>query len=433
MNDASVPPRRDPRSERKDIFEKCWKFNRARALQEAGLYIYFETFGGREGCGPSETMLGSRKILMFGSNDYLDLAWDPRVKGAAAAAIRKYGTGCSGSRLLNGTLPIHVQLEEELAEFMGKEDAIIFGTGFQANYAVIAALATEGELILCEHNLHASLVDGALRSSARTLRYRHNDMLHLEKRLQQANGEGVLIVSESVFSMEGDIADLKAVTSLAQKYGARTYVDEAHGLGIFGPTGAGVAEEQGALKDIDIVMGTFSKSLAAAGGFVAASEPVIHFLKHLAQPFVFSASVPPASVEAVRCALRILRAEPERRQRLLRIASLIRRELGALGFKVIDGNSPIVAVVIPDEILLFQMARALLDEGIYVNGVARPGATQNLIRISCTAAHTEAHAWRLIEVIERLAKRLHMELEKPAKAAGGKHVADCPRPEVPAR
>jgi 7-keto-8-aminopelargonate synthetase-like enzyme len=242
-------------------------------------------------------------------------------------------------------------------------------------------------------------------------------MQHLEKRLQQANGEGVLIVSESVFSMEGDVADLRAVTSLAKKYGARTYVDEAHGLGIFGPTGAGVAEEQGVLKDVDVVMGTFSKSLAAAGGFIAATEPVVHYLKHLAQPFVFSASVPPASVEAVRCALRILRTEPERRHRLLRIADLIRRELVTLGFSVIDGNSPVVAVVIPDEIMLFQMARELLEEGIYVNGVARPAATQNLIRISCTAAHTEAHAWRLIEVMERLAKRLNLELEKPAKAA----------------
>jgi 8-amino-7-oxononanoate synthase len=417
MNDAPVPQPNGAPSDRKDIFEKCWKFNRARALQEAGLYIYFETFGGREGCGPSEMMLGDRKILMFGSNDYLDLTWDPRVKEAAAAAIHKYGTGCSGSRLLNGTLPIHVQLEEELADFMGKEEAIVFGTGFQANYATIAALANEGELILCEHNLHASLVDGALRSAARTMRYRHNDMQHLEKRLQQANGEGVLIVSESVFSMEGDVADLKSVTSLARKYGARTYVDEAHGLGIFGPTGAGVAEEQGVLKDVDVVMGTFSKSLAAAGGFIAATEPVVHYLKHLAQPFVFSASVPPASVEAVRCALRILRTEPERRHRLLRIADLIRRELASLGFNVIDGNSPVVAVVIPDEIMLFQMARELLEEGIYVNGVARPAATQNLIRISCTAAHTEAHAWQLIEVMERLAKRLNLELEKPAKAA----------------
>lgn len=406
MKDASVPPPNGSPTERRDIFEKCWKFNRARMLQEAGLYVYFETFGSREGCGPSEIRQGSRKILMFGSNDYLDLTWDPRVKEAAAAAIRQYGTGCSGSRLLNGTLPIHIKLEEELAEFMGKEEAIVFGTGFQANYAVIAALATEGETILCEHNLHASLVDGALRSAARTMRYRHNDMQHLEKRLQQSNGDGVLIVSESVFSMEGDVADLKGVTSMARKYGARTYVDEAHGIGIFGPTGAGVAEEQGVLEDVDVVMGTFSKSLAAAGGFVAATEPVIHYLKHLAQPFVFSASVPPASVAAVRCALGILKAEPERRQRLLQVADLIRRELAALGFNVIDGTSPVVAVVIPEDVLLFQMAKRLLEEGIYVNGVVKPAATQNLLRISCTAAHTEDHAWRLVEVMERIAKEL---------------------------
>jgi len=417
MKDASVPPPSGLPTERRDIFEKCWKFNRARMLQEAGLYVYFETFGSREGCGPSEIRQGSRKILMFGSNDYLDLTWDPRVKEAATAAIRQYGTGCSGSRLLNGTLPIHVQLEEELAEFMGKEEAIVFGTGFQANYAVIAALATEGETILCEHNLHASLVDGALRSAARTMRYRHNDMQHLEKRLQQSNGDGVLIVSESVFSMEGDVADLKGVTSMARKYGARTYVDEAHGIGIFGPTGAGVAEEQGVLEDVDVVMGTFSKSLAAAGGFVAATEPVIHYLKHLAQPFVFSASVPPASVAAVRCALGIMKAEPERRQRLLQVADLIRRELAALGFNVIDGTSPVVAVVIPEDVLLLQMAKRLLEEGIYVNGVMKPAATQNLLRISCTAAHTEDHAWRLVEVMERIAKELNMELEKPGKAA----------------
>lgn len=417
MKDASVPPPNGSLTERRDIFEKCWKFNRARMLQEAGLYVYFETFGSREGCGPSEIRQGSRKILMFGSNDYLDLTWDPRVKEAATAAIRQYGTGCSGSRLLNGTLPIHVQLEEELAEFMGKEEAIVFGTGFQANYAVIAALATEGETILCEHNLHASLVDGALRSAARTMRYRHNDMQHLEKRLQQSNGDGVLIVSESVFSMEGDVADLRGVTSMARKYGARTYVDEAHGIGIFGPTGAGVAEEQGVLEDVDVVMGTFSKSLAAAGGFVAATEPVIHFLKHLAQPFVFSASVPPASVAAVRCALGIMKAEPERRQRLLQVADLIRRELVALGFNVIDGTSPVVAVVIPEDVLLLQMAKRLLEEGIYVNGVMKPAATQNLLRISCTAAHTEDHAWRLVEVMERIAKELNMELEKPGKAA----------------
>ncbi len=421
MEDLSTAQSSPARSTRKDIFEKCWNFNRARALQEAGLYLYFEVFGTREGCGASEIMLGDRKILMFGSNDYLDLTNDPRVKEAAIAAIHKYGTGCSGSRLLNGTLSIHVALEEELAEFVGKEAALVLGTGFQANYAVIAALAQEGEVILCEHNLHASLVDGALRSEARSVRFRHNDMQHLEKRLQQCD-EGALIVTESVFSMEGDMADLKALTEIAARYGARTYVDEAHGIGLFGPTGAGVAEEQGVLKDVDVIMGTFSKSLAAAGGFVASTEPVIHYLKHLAQPFVFSASVPPASVETARAALRILKTEPDRRNAPMVIAAKIRADLSALGFNVIQARSPVVAVVIQEDVALFLMAKQLLEEGIYVNPVVKPAAAQNLLRISCTAAHNDGHASRLVETMERIAKRLNVELE-PVKANGKANVA----------
>lgn len=422
MEDVAAARSGHPRSNRKDIFEKCWNFNRARALQEAGLYLYFEAFGTRRGCGASEITLGDRKILMFGSNDYLDLTNDPRVKEAAIEAIREFGTGCSGSRLLNGTLHIHVRLEEELAEFAGKEAAILLGTGFQANYAVIAGLAQEGDVILCEHNLHASLVDGALRSEARSVRFRHNDMQHLEKRLQQCE-ESALIVTESIFSMEGDMADLKTLTALANRYGARTYVDEAHGIGLFGPTGAGVAEEQGVLKDVDVIMGTFSKSLAAAGGFVASTEPVIHYLKHLAQPFVFSASIPPASVETVRAALHILKTEPERRQTPLRVAQKIRTELAAQGFHVIHANSPVVAVIIPDDIVLFQMAKQLLEEGIYVNPVVKPAATQNLLRISCTAAHNDAHAWRLVETMERLAKRLNMGLAQPIKEHSKANVA----------
>lgn len=414
MADVSTAQSTPTSSNRRDVFEKCWNFNRARALQEAGLYLYFEVFGTREGCGASEIMLGDRKILMFGSNDYLDLTNDSRVKEAAIAAIRKYGTGCSGSRLLNGTLGIHVELEEELADFVGKEAALVMGTGFQANYAVIAALAQDGEVILCEHNLHASLVDGALRSEARSVRFRHNDMQHLEKRLQQCE-EGALIVTESIFSMEGDMADLKALTALSARYGARTYVDEAHGIGLFGPTGAGVAEEQGVLKDVDVIMGTFSKSLAAAGGFVASTEPVIHYLKHLAQPFVFSASIPPASVETARTALRILKAEPDRRNAPLLTAAKIRKDLTALGFGVIQARSPVVAVIIQDDVALFLMAKQLLEEGIYVNPVVKPAAAQNLLRISCTAAHNDGHAARLVETMERIARRLNVELEKPAK------------------
>src|SRR5215831_3567012 len=301
-----------------DIFEKCRTFTRPSDLKATGLYMYFEVFGEREGCEPGEVRLGKRKVLMFGSNDYLDLIPHPKVKEAAAQAIKKYGSGCSGSRLLNGTLDLHIKVEQELAAFVHKESAIIFGTGFQANYATLSALTEKGDVMICDHNLHASLVEGALRSPARTVRFRHNDLDHFERCLENCPpDEKIFIVSEGVFSMEGDIADLRGVCGLAKPYGARVYVDEAHGIGVLGPTGAGAAEHLGVLDDIDIVMGTFSKSLASVGGFVASSKPVIDYLKHTSRPFVFSASLPAASVAAVGAALEIMRKEPERRQRLL--------------------------------------------------------------------------------------------------------------------
>src|SRR5215831_4457508 len=304
-----------------DIFEKSRNFTRPSDLQSAGLYMYFEVFGDREGCSSGEIRMGRRKVLMFGSNDYLDLINHPKVKESAIHALKKYGSGCSGSRLLNGTLDLHVKVEAELAAFVRKESAIIFGTGFQANYATLSALTEKGDVLVCDHNLHASLVEGALRSPARTVRFRHNDMDHFERCLSNCPPEEkIFIISEGVFSMEGDIADLPRILELARPYGARTYVDEAHGIGVLGPTGAGAAEHLGVLDDVDIVMGTFSKSLASVGGFIAAEKAVVEYLKHTARPFVFSASLPPASVSAVAAALQIMKQEPERRQRLLRIA-----------------------------------------------------------------------------------------------------------------
>jgi 8-amino-7-oxononanoate synthase len=393
-----------------DLFEKCRNFTRPSELQAAGLYMYFEVFNDREGCGPGEVRMGDRKVLMFGSNDYLGLITHPKVREAAAQAIKKYGTGCSGSRLLNGTLDLHVKLEAELAAFVHKEAAIIFGTGFQANYAALSALAEKGDVMVCDHNLHASLVEGALRSAARTVRFRHNDLEHLERCLEACPPEErILIVSEGVFSMEGDIADLPGTIRLARPYGARVYVDEAHGLGVLGPTGAGAAEHLGVLDDVDIIMGTFSKSLASVGGFVAASKPVIDYLKHVARPFVFSASLPAASVAAVGAALEILKKEPERREKLLQVARRLRQELRSRGFSVLDGETPIVPVVIPDEIGLCRLCKGLLEEGIYTNPVLRPAAAQNLLRISCTATHTDRHADRLLTMLEKVAKRLQIE------------------------
>ena len=393
-----------------DIFEKCRNFTRPSDLQHAGLYMYFEVFGDREGCGAGEVRIGKRKVLMFGSNDYLDLITHPKVKESAAQAIKKYGSGCSGSRLLNGTLDIHVKLEAELAAFVHKEAAIIFGTGFQANYGTLSALTEKGDVMICDHNLHASLVEGALRSAARTVRFRHNDLDHFERCLENCPPEEkIFIVSEGVFSMEGDIADLRGILKLAKPYGARTYVDEAHGIGVLGPTGAGAAEHLGVLDEIDIIMGTFSKSLASVGGFIAAERAVVDYLKHTARPFVFSASLPPASTAAVGAALQIMKKEPERRQRLLRIAGLLREELRARGFAVLPGETPIVPVVIDQELDLCRLCKKLLEEGIYINPVLRPAAAQNLLRISCTAAHTEAHVERLMATLVRVSDSLGIE------------------------
>ncbi|MCS7315807.1 MAG: aminotransferase class I/II-fold pyridoxal phosphate-dependent enzyme [Bryobacterales bacterium] len=404
---------------RPDLFEKCRNYGRmvggyfmrpqdAKAL---GLYTYFEVFGPREGLPPGEIRWGDRTVLMFGSNDYLDLINHPRVKEAAIEAVRRYGSGCSGSRLLNGTLDLHVRLEAELAAFVGKQAAMTFGTGFQTNYATLSGLTEKGDVLVCDHNLHASLVEGALRSGARKVRFRHNDMDHLERCLRAcAPDERILIVSESVFSMEGDVADLRNTVRLAKQYHARVFVDEAHGIGVFGPTGAGVAEQQGVLADVDIVMGTFSKSFASVGGFIAADQDVIEYLRHTTRGFVFSAALPPASVAAVLAALQIIREEPERRHRLLRTAQRLRSELRARGFWVYDGETPIVPVVIPNELDLFRVVRGLLEEGIYVNPVLKPAASQNLVRISCTAAHTDEHVERLVETLGRVTQRLNIDL-----------------------
>jgi 8-amino-7-oxononanoate synthase len=400
-------PGRKKGSSSNDIFEKCRNFTRPSDLQSAGLYMYFEVFGDREGCGPGEVRMGRRKVLMFGSNDYLDLITHPKVKEAAAQAIRKYGSGCSGSRLLNGTLDIHVALEAELSAFVHKEAAIIFGTGFQANYATLSALTEKGDVMICDHNLHASLVEGALRSPARTMRFRHNDMEHLERCMENCPPEDkMLLVSEGVFSMEGDIADLRGILRVAKPYGARVYVDEAHGIGVLGPTGAGAAEHLGVLDDIDIVMGTFSKSLASVGGFIAGDREVVDYLKHTARPFVFSASLPAGSVAAVAASLQVMRKEPERRLHVLRIARALREELRARGFNVLPGETAIVPVVIQEELDLCRLCKTLLEQGIYINPVLRPAAAQNLLRISCTAAHTEKHVDRLITTLERVANDL---------------------------
>ena len=393
-----------------DVFEKCRAFTRPGELQKSGLYMYFQTFGDRDGCQPGEVRLGSSRVLMFGSNDYLDLITHPQVKEAAVQAIRKYGSGCSGSRLLNGTLDLHVKLEVELAAFVRKEAAMIFGTGFQANYATLSALTEKGDVMICDHNLHASLVEGGLRSVARVMRFRHNDLDHFERCLNNcASEEKILVVSEGVFSMEGDLAQLRGLVNLSKSKAARIYVDEAHGLGVLGRTGAGAAEHLGVLDEVDIVMGTFSKALASVGGFIAGPHEVVDYLKHTARPFVFSASLPAASVAAAGAALEIIRKEPERRLRLLQMAHALRAELRARSFSVLEGETGIVPVVIRKEGDLCRLCKALLAENIYINPVLKPAAAQNLLRISCTSAHTEEQIERLAVTLTKVAGRLGIE------------------------
>ncbi len=397
----------------KDVFEKAIGYTKADEFRRAGLYPYFTEFSGAVDSGEAEVMMGNRRILMFGSNNYLGLTTNPEVKAAAIEAIARYGTGCSGSRMLNGTMDLHVRLEEELARFMGRESALVFGTGFQTNLGALSTIAQKGDVIIADRNIHASLLDGCLASFARTTRFRHNDMADLEKVLQSLQpDEGRLIVVDGVFSMEGDTANLPEIVRLAKKYEARLYVDEAHGIGVLGRQGRGATEHYGVESDVDIVMGTFSKSFASIGGFIAARREVIEFIKHHSRSFVYSASLAPANAAAALKAIEIIEREPELREQLLQTSARLRRELVTLGFRLIeantgfDGITPVIPVVVDDEVLVCKFFWELMSEGIYTNPVLAPAVAHSLLRISCMATHTDEHAGRLLEAMHRIGKKL---------------------------
>ena len=397
----------------KDVFEKAIGYTKADEFRRAGLYPYFTEFSGAVDSGEAEVMMGNRRILMFGSNNYLGLTTNPEVKAAAIEAIARYGTGCSGSRMLNGTMDLHVRLEEELARFMGRPSALVFGTGFQTNLGALSTIAQKGDVIIADRNIHASLLDGCLASFARTTRFRHNDMADLEKVLQSLQpDEGRLIVVDGVFSMEGDTANLPEIVRLAKKYDARLYVDEAHGIGVLGANGRGATEHYDVESDVDIVMGTFSKSFASIGGFIAARREVIEFIKHHSRSFVYSASLAPANAAAVLKAIEIIEREPELREQLLQTSARLRRELVTLGFRLIeantgfDGITPVIPVVVDDEVLVCKFFWELMGEGIYTNPVLAPAVAHSLLRISCMATHTDEHAERLLEAMHRIGKKL---------------------------
>ena len=393
----------------KDILEKAAAFTKAEEFRRAGLYPYFTEFSSGADSGEAEVMMGDRRILMFGSNNYLGLTTNPEVKAAAKEAIDLYGTGCSGSRMLNGTMDLHVRLEQQLARFMNREAALVFGTGFQTNLGALSTIAQKGDVIIADRNIHASILDGCLASFARTTRFRHNDMADLEKVLVSLQpDEGRLIVVDGVFSMEGDTANLPEIVRLARKYNARIYVDEAHAIGVLGRNGRGTAEHYVVERDVDIVMGTFSKSFASIGGFVAARRDVIEYIKHHSRAFVYSASLAPANAAAVLKAIEIIEREPERRHRLIDMAGKLRRELLKLGFRLLDGVTPIIPVVVDDEVLVCRFFWELMSEGIYTNPVLAPAVSHSLVRISCMATHTEEHAERLLESMYRIGKRLEL-------------------------
>ncbi|MBQ9485549.1 MAG: aminotransferase class I/II-fold pyridoxal phosphate-dependent enzyme [Clostridia bacterium] len=374
-----------------DLFTKCEKYDTVKKLKEADIYPYFHKLETKQA---PEVVMEGKEIIMIGSNNYLGLTSHPEVMEAGIKAIEKYGSGCSGSRFLNGTLDIHVALEKELAEFLHKEDVVTFSTGFQSNLGIISAIAGRTDYILCDKENHASIYDGCRLSFAKMLRYNHSDMEDLERLLATVpETAGILIVTDGVFSMGGDICKLPEIVRLAKKYGARVMVDDAHGLGVLGAHGRGTAEHFGLENEVDIYMGTFSKSLASLGGYMAARKDVCEYVRHNSRPFIFSASITPASVASARAALAILKREPERVARLRQISSYMRDKLKKEGVNLIDSgeNTPIIPIYTYFNRRTFVACKMLFERGVYVNSTISPAVPvgSSLIRTSYMATHTE--------------------------------------------
>ncbi len=392
-----------------DLFEKCWSFTRADEIKAAGYYPYFRPIEQNE--GPVVRIEG-RKIIMAGSNNYLGLTADPRVKAAAVKAIEQYGTGCSGSRYLTGTLDLHNRLEERLASFFGKESCLLYSTGYQTAQGVIATLVQKGEYVVSDRDNHACIVAGNLMAKgafAEFVRYKHNDMSDLERVLAQLPLEAPkLIVSDGVFSTSGTIVDLPALVAAAKKHNARIMIDDAHAVGVIGKGGRGTASHFGLEKDVDMTMGTFSKTFSSLGGFVVGDRSVINYLKHHAPALIFSASPTPASVAAALVSLDILEQEPERIDRLIANASKMRKGFVQMGFRVLDGQTAIVPVIIGDDLNTFVFWRELFDAGVFVNAFISPGVPNGMqmLRTSYMATHEDQHLDKILETFGTIGKKL---------------------------
>lgn len=386
----------------KDLFDKARGVHNYTEAKEAGIYPYFhELTSGQD----TVVQMEGRETIMIGSNNYLGLTSHPEVIKAGIEALKKYGTGCSGSRFLNGTLDIHIELEKELASFLHKEAVMTFSTGFQSNLGIISAIVGRNDYILMDKENHASIYDGCKLSYGRMLRFNHADMEDLERKLQAVPQEsGALIVTDGVFSMSGDICKLPEIIKLAKKYGARVMVDDAHGLGVLGKHGRGTAEYFGLEKEVDIIMGTFSKSLASLGGYMAADREVVEYVKHTSRPYIFSASITPASVASALAALKILEREPERVKQLADISDYMRQGLKKLGVKIIESKTPIIPIYTYDDVKAFTACKLLLERGVYVNPVITPATPPGmaLLRTSYTATHTKSQMDKAMKAIKEV-------------------------------
>jgi len=388
-----------------DLFDKCYQFTEARMAQAAGLYPYFIPFSESEGTVVYD---GDHRLVMIGSNNYLGLTTHPKVRQAAIKAVERFGTSCTGSRFLNGTLEMHRELERRLAEYVGKEAALVFSTGFQVNLGTISALVGKGEYVITDKEDHASIIDGCRLAMGTMKRFRHNDMADLERVLSSLPHEvGKLIVVDGVYSMGGDLAPLPEIIALGKKYNARLMVDDAHSIGVLGG-GRGTAAHFGVTEDVDLIMGTFSKSFASLGGFIAGDEPVIHYVQHHARSLIFSASMPPSNVAAVLAALEVMQEEPERIERVNAIGERMRQAYRAMGYNVGESQTPIIPIIIGDDMRTLMTWKRLYEEGVYVNAVIPPGVPPNksLLRTSYMATHTDEQLDFVLDVFERVGKEM---------------------------
>jgi 8-amino-7-oxononanoate synthase len=389
-----------------DIFEKCAQATEYESgLKENGCYFYFRKL---ESPQDSEVVVNGKRVIMIGSNNYLGLTNHPRVKEAAIKAIEKYGTGCAGSRLLNGNLDIHEELEKKLARFFRKEAALVFTTGYQTNLGAISALVGRNDVAIIDMYDHASIIDGCRLSFGEVKKYRHNDMGHLERVLEACKGKGKLIIVDGVFSMEGEIADLPAIVRIAKAYGARIMVDDAHGIGVLGKGGRGTVEHFGLENEVDLIMGTYSKSLAAIGGFVAGSPDVINWIKYLGRSMIFSASLPPSLVASVSTALDIIEEQPELRARLWRNTHKMLRGYKTLGYDTGTSETPIIPIIIKDTMKTYQMCKLLFENGVFVSAVISPAVPpgRELLRTSYMATHTEEQLDKVLTAFEKVGRQL---------------------------